>query len=126
MFDYVFQQLKGYLIQKQKIEQKTTEFNASKALLLDKKQVPPTQKSKTQTQSSIKTKDPQRSENTDPVNVTNARPQSGQSVLNFAEFLKSLLTLDSGGRIIREEKCLKFLLLNPSDHFSDLLVSARY
>lgn len=68
-------------------------------------------------------------ENTDGVPnqaiAPSTRPQSGQSVLSFSEFLKSLLTSDSGGRVIRDGKALKFLLLSTSDHFSDIMSSAR-
>jgi hypothetical protein len=55
----------------------------------------------------------------------NTKPKSGQSILNFVEFLKSLLTFDTEGRIIVEGKAMKFLLLNTSDHFQDLIKSAR-
>jgi hypothetical protein len=51
---------------------------------------------------------------------------AGQAVLSFCEFFKSLLTFDAEGRIILEKKMLKFLLLNTSDHFQELVKKSRY
>lgn len=61
-----------------------------------------------------------------PVVERRTKSFAGQAVLNFSEFFKSLLTFDAEGRIILEKKTLKFLLLNTSDHFQELIKSARY
>jgi hypothetical protein len=49
----------------------------------------------------------------------------GQAVLSLSEFLKSLATAGADGRIIQDGKVLKFLLLKASNHFSDIVSSAR-
>ncbi|CAL8088877.1 unnamed protein product [Orchesella dallaii] len=125
--------LKGYLIQKQKIEEKTAEIKLKSSEKPTINEASSRSKSKSsskaanggKTQVASKTQKAV-TENSDPVTaVTSSRPQSGQSIISFAEFLKSLLTLDLGGRIIREGDVLKFLLLSTSDHFLDLLNSAR-
>jgi hypothetical protein len=49
----------------------------------------------------------------------------GQAVLNLSEFLKSIATAGADGRIIQDGKVFKFLLLKASNHFSDIVSSAR-
>ncbi|ODM93421.1 putative ATP-dependent RNA helicase DDX11-like protein 8 [Orchesella cincta] len=123
--------LKGYLIQKQKIEEKSAELK----LKASEKQTPSETASRLKSKPNSKTTKTEKTqldsktqkaatENANPT-LASPRPQSGQSIIGFAEFLKSLLTLDSGGRIIREGDVLKFLLLSTSDHFLDLLNSSR-
>lgn len=49
----------------------------------------------------------------------------GQAILNFTEFLKSVTASGADGRIIQDGQVLKFLLLNASQHFSQIVSSAR-
>lgn len=123
-------QLKGHLIQRQKIEEKQVELKSKqsndKPPLSVASQRAGKKGTETGTKDNIRNAKLKSTENTNPKSSSSTfRPQSGQSVLCFAEFLKSLQTRDAGGRIIRDGNMLKFLLLNTSDHFSDLLTSAR-
>jgi len=56
----------------------------------------------------------------------NQGSSSGQAVLNFFEFLRSITKSCASGRIIRDGQSLKFLLLNTADRFSDIVNSARF
>jgi len=96
------------MLQKQKIDLKTAEELAKTA------------------SKSMSMKESDSSKPTDSPPTGPSKSKVGQSVMNFIEFSKSLLTLEGEGRIIVERKTLKFLLLNTADHFQEIIRAARY
>ncbi|XP_035710970.1 ATP-dependent DNA helicase DDX11 isoform X2 [Folsomia candida] len=115
--------LKGYVHQQEKIATKKEEESQKKA---DEG----TNSKKESVNNRLKGKENKKNLTPNPAldnPVVERRTKSfaGQAVLNFSEFFKSLLTFDAEGRIILEKKTLKFLLLNTSDHFQELIKSAR-
>ncbi|CAG7733150.1 unnamed protein product [Allacma fusca] len=100
--------LKGYMQQQFKLALKT-HLEKSEKQMKNNKQTPLTLANSTTSNDSMLPK------------------SNSQSILMFAEFLKSLKTGDCEGRIIidRAQSSYKFLLLNVSPQFRDLVLSTR-